>query len=101
MGIFVAYDSLICKKMLLSYSLSMLLPSPECSTLVVAGRNGNKSSYSEDWLAIMICLTVLLVLKIKNGYRIMSFLELSSCGRGSKDTLVTTESIKEVQVDPL
>ncbi|TKY64827.1 DNA ligase 1 [Spatholobus suberectus] len=30
----------------------------------------------------------------KNGYRIMSFQELSSRGRGGKDTLVTTESIK-------
>jgi len=30
----------------------------------------------------------------KNGYRIMSFQELSSRGRGGKDTLVTSESIK-------
>ncbi|CAK8542670.1 unnamed protein product [Lathyrus sativus] len=30
----------------------------------------------------------------KNGYRIMSFQELSSRGRGGKDTLVTKESIK-------
>ncbi|XP_057757121.1 DNA ligase 6 isoform X2 [Arachis stenosperma] len=30
----------------------------------------------------------------KNGIRIMSFQELSSRGKGSKDTLVTTESIK-------
>ncbi|MED6146118.1 hypothetical protein PIB30_031601 [Stylosanthes scabra] len=32
----------------------------------------------------------------KNGFRIMSFQELSSRGRGSKDTLVTTESIKAI-----
>ncbi|KAK2415254.1 DNA ligase [Trifolium repens] len=30
----------------------------------------------------------------KNGYRIMSFQELSSRGRGGKDTLITKESIK-------
>lgn len=30
----------------------------------------------------------------KNGYRIMSFQELSTRGRGSKDTLVAKESIK-------